>query len=45
MSTQSQFSRTLVAVAAALLMSSITVGAAIGPAQADASPVKVSVNA
>ena len=41
----SQFKRTLVAVAAALVMSSVTVGAAVGPAQANANPVKVSVNA
>lgn len=45
MSSQSQFTRTLVAVVAALVMSSVTVGAAIGPAQANASPVKVTVNA
>jgi len=41
----SQFKRTLVAVVAALAMSSVTVGAAVGPAQANAAPVKVSVNA
>ena len=40
-----QFKRTLVAVAAALAMSSVTVGAAVGPAQANANPVKVSLNA
>jgi hypothetical protein len=45
MSGQSTFTRTLVAVVAALLMSSVTVGAAVGPAQAVASPVAVSVNA
>jgi len=45
MSAQSQFTRTLVAIAAALLMSTVTVGAAVGPAQAVASPAKVSVNA
>ncbi|HEY6662330.1 MAG TPA: hypothetical protein VIZ66_05340 [Sphingomicrobium sp.] len=45
MSSQSKFNRTLVAIAAALAMSSITVGAAVGPAQANAAPVKVSVNA
>ncbi len=38
MSGQSQFTRTLVAIAAALFMSSVTVGAAVGPAQAVASP-------
>jgi hypothetical protein len=45
MSGQSTFTRTLVAVVAALLMSSVTVGAAVGPAQAVASPVAVSANA
>ena len=40
-----QFKRTLAAVAAALAMSSVTVGAAVGPAQANANPVKVSLNA
>jgi hypothetical protein len=42
---QSKFSRTLVAAVAALLFSTVTVGAAVGPAQAVASPVGVSVNA
>jgi hypothetical protein len=42
---QSKFSRTLVAAVAALLFSSVTVGAAVGPAQAVASPVGVSANA
>ncbi len=37
MSIQSHFGRTMVAIAAALAMSSVTVGAAIGPAQANAS--------
>ena len=41
----SQLKRTLIAVTAALAMSSVTVGAAVGPAQANANPVKVSVNA
>ena len=45
MSSQSPFTRTLVAVAAALAMSSIAVGAAVGPVQANATPSKVSVNA
>ena len=45
MKMSSQFKRTLVAVAAALVMSSVTVGAAVGPAQANANPMKVSVNA
>lgn len=37
MSNQSKFSRTLVAIAAAVAMSTVTVGAAVGPAQATAS--------
>ena len=41
----SQFKRTLVAIVAAFAMSSVTVGAAVGPAQANANPVKVAVNA
>ena len=45
MSSQSKFTRTLVAVAGALAMSSVTVGAAVGPAQANASPIQVAVNA
>jgi hypothetical protein len=45
MSAQSHFTRTLVAIAAALVMSTVAVGAAVGPAQAVASPVKVSINA
>ena len=45
MSSQSQFTRTLIALAAALVMSTLTVGAAVGPASANANPVKVSVNA
>ena len=42
---QSQLSRTLVAIAAALAMSTVAIGAAVGPAQAVASPMKVTVNA
>ena len=38
MSMKSQFSRTLVAIAAALAMSTVAVGAAVGPASAVASP-------
>jgi hypothetical protein len=38
MSAQSHFTRTLVAFAAALLVSSVTVGAAVGPAQVAANP-------
>jgi hypothetical protein len=45
MSNQSKFSRALVATVAALLMSSVTVGAAVGPAQAVAAPSKVAINA
>ncbi len=45
MSTQSPLSRTLVALAAALAMSLVTVGAAVGPAQAVASPVQAAINA
>ena len=36
MSGQSRFARSLVAAAAALLMSTVAVGAAVGPAQAGA---------
>jgi hypothetical protein len=36
MSIKSHYSRTLVAIAAAVAMSSVTVGAAVGPAQANA---------
>ena len=39
MSNQSQFKQTLVAAFAAVLMSTVAVGAAVGPAQAVASPV------
>jgi hypothetical protein len=45
MSSQSQFTRTVVAIVAALAMSTVTVGAAVGPAQAVASPAQVSINA
>ena len=38
MSSQSQFTRTLVAIAAALVMSTVAVGAAVGPAQARRQP-------
>lgn len=44
MSSQSPFTRTLVAVVAALAMSTIAVGAAVGPAQANATLMKVSLN-
>ena len=39
------FTRTLIALAAALLMSTVAVGAAVAPAQANANPVEVSLNA
>jgi hypothetical protein len=45
MSDQMKLSRTLVAAVAALLFSTVTIGAAIGPAQAVASPVGVAVHA
>ena len=45
LSSQSQFTRTLVAIVAALVMSTVTVGAAVGPAQANANPIQVSQNA
>ena len=45
MSSQSPFTRTLVAIAAAFTMSTIAVGAAVGPAQANANPMQVSLNA
>jgi len=45
MSSQSPITRTLIAIAAALAMSTVAVGAAVGPAQAVASPAKVSLNA
>jgi len=45
MSSQSHFTRTLVAMVAALAMSTIAIGAAVGPAQAHANSVGVSANA
>ena len=45
MSSQSPVARTLIALAAALAMSTIAVGAAVGPAQANANPVQVTLNA
>jgi len=45
MSDHSKFSRTLVAAVAALLFSTVTVGAAVGPVQAVASPAGAAVNA
>ncbi len=45
MSVRSHLSRTLVAIAAAVAMSSVTVGAAVGPAQAVANPAQVTTYA
>jgi hypothetical protein len=45
MSSQSSLTRTLVAIAAALAMSTVAVGAAVGPAQAVASPFQAPVYA
>lgn len=45
MSGQSKFSQTLIAAFAALLMSSVAVGAAVGPAQTIASPIGTTLNA
>ncbi|MBA3669374.1 MAG: hypothetical protein H0W71_04830 [Sphingomonas sp.] len=45
MSAQSTVSRTVIAIVAALAMSTVTVGAAIGPAQAIANPAQVTPNA
>jgi len=45
MSGQSHFARTFTAIAAALLLSSVAVGAAVGPAQAVASPFAVPAHA
>lgn len=45
MSGQSHFTRTLVAIAAALLTSTVAVGAAIAPAQVALNSQAVSVNA
>jgi hypothetical protein len=45
MSAQSSFTRTLIAIAAALVMSTVAVGAAVGPAQAVDSPAKVTLYA
>jgi hypothetical protein len=45
MSSQSQFTRTLVAIAAALVMSTVAVTAAISPLQANSSTVKANITA
>ena len=45
MSGQSNLTRTLIAAIGALLMSTVAVGAAVGPAQAIANPVGSTLNA
>jgi hypothetical protein len=45
MSSQSPISRTLVAIVAALALSTVAIGAAVGPAQADTNPLQVRVYA
>ena len=45
MSVRSQLSRTLVAIAGALALSTVTIGAAVGPAHAIVNPVVVIQNA
>ncbi len=45
MSTQSPLSRTLVAIAGALALSTVAVTAAVGPAQAIAAPAQVTIHA
>lgn len=45
MSGQSNFSRSLIAAVAAVLMSTVAVGSAVGPAQAVAAPVAGTVHA
>ncbi len=45
MSGQAKLTRTLIASVAALLMSSVTIGAAVGPAQALATPVESAIHA
>ena len=45
MSGQQTITRTLIAAIGALLMSSVAVGSAVGPAQVNASPVQASINA
>ena len=45
MSSHSPISRTLVALAAALALSTVAIGAAVGPAQAGINPLQVRVYA
>jgi hypothetical protein len=42
---KSPSTRIFIAMVAALAMSTVTVGAAVGPAQANANPIQVSANA
>lgn len=45
MSSNSQTSRTIIAIVGSLLMSALAVGAAVGPATANGGAIKVSLNA
>ena len=45
MTVQSSLKRTFVAISAAIAMSSVAVGAAVGPAQASSAPVQIAANA
>ena len=45
MSIQSSLKRTFVAISAAIVMSTVAVGAAVGPAQAAGAPHQVAANA
>ncbi len=45
MSGQSKISQTVLAAIAAVLMSAVAVGAAVGPAQAVANPIVTTINA
>ena len=45
MSIQSSLKRTFIAISAAIAMSTVAVGAAVGPAQAASASSQVSVNA
>ncbi len=42
---QTSFKRTLIAISGAVVMSTVAVGAAVGPAQAVAASAEVTVNA
>lgn len=45
MSAKSQFTRTVIAIVAALATSTLAIGAAVGPAQAIANPTQVTFHA